>query len=437
MEKSENVTEEKIGYRQILTQKEYCKLIVANLINRFGDSIDAIAFTWLVYQVTGSASWSAVIYALNVLPSIFVQPLAGAAVEKRSKKKLMVLSDMIRGVVVVVLALTYVKGVVNPWLMAAFTLTISTVEAFCVPASSALIPKILEKKYYEFGTGLNSAASSVMQIAGTAVAGVIIGFWGIGTAIFIDAVTFFASAVIKMFLHVEEHPEKGEEKGSAAQRYMQTLKEGFSYVKDKRVVRNFCMMSFIINATLVPINALQAPLIMDVLGAGSELMSVQGIATVAGMGIGSLLFPYLSKRCSVRNFLAGNGIGLAISFGAMTWGSFFPGNMPAIYAITAAASFTMGFFCDLMNCILGVQFMKCVQEDYMARASALMGAGSMAAMPLTSFVISIMVKFVSVKAIMNVCSILCVSVFIVVLIMKTELEEEDENENENCLEQAD
>ena len=40
--------EKKIGYRDIFRQKEYMKLLVAGLINVFGDSIDAIAFTWLV-----------------------------------------------------------------------------------------------------------------------------------------------------------------------------------------------------------------------------------------------------------------------------------------------------------------------------------------------------------------------------------------------------
>lgn len=39
-------TQEKVGYRDILRQKEYMKIIVANLINRFGDSIDSIAFTY-------------------------------------------------------------------------------------------------------------------------------------------------------------------------------------------------------------------------------------------------------------------------------------------------------------------------------------------------------------------------------------------------------
>lgn len=50
----------KIGYKDIFKQKEYMKMMVAALINRFGDSIDAIASTWIVYELTGSAVWSAV-----------------------------------------------------------------------------------------------------------------------------------------------------------------------------------------------------------------------------------------------------------------------------------------------------------------------------------------------------------------------------------------
>ena len=65
---------QKISYRDVFKQKEYLKVIIANLISRFGDSLDAIAFTWLVYAITGSASWSASIFAMNQLPSILVQP---------------------------------------------------------------------------------------------------------------------------------------------------------------------------------------------------------------------------------------------------------------------------------------------------------------------------------------------------------------------------
>lgn len=49
-------SKEKIGYRDIFRQKEYMKMILAALINRFGDSIDAIASAWIVYELTSSAA---------------------------------------------------------------------------------------------------------------------------------------------------------------------------------------------------------------------------------------------------------------------------------------------------------------------------------------------------------------------------------------------
>lgn len=239
-----------------------------------------------------------------------------------------------------------------------------------------------------------------------------------------------------MFLKIEEHLEKTEKTANAGKQYMQTLKEGFTYVKNKKIVMNFCIMAFVINATLVPLNALQAPLVTDVLGQGSELLSVMGIAMVAGMGVASVIFPYIVKKFQLRTFLAGNGIGLAICFSAVTWGSYLSGNTAGIYAITAAAFFGLGVFCDLMNCAVSVQMMKCVDEDYLARVSALMGAGATAATPVMSFLISGLVKYISVKKIMNACSIACAIIFVMAIILKVKLEEEEKDETEGNIEQA-
>ena len=84
-----------IGYRDIFRQKEYCKVIAASLINRFGDSIDAVAYTWVIYEITGNAAWSAIIFGLNNLPSVLVAAFAGAWVEGRKKKNVMIATDLL------------------------------------------------------------------------------------------------------------------------------------------------------------------------------------------------------------------------------------------------------------------------------------------------------------------------------------------------------
>ena len=99
------------------------KMIVAALINRFGDSIDAIASTWIVYELTGSAVWSAVIFGVNKVPSVFVTPLAGAWVEGRNKKAIMIITDLIRAVCVAFVASGYLLGFLQPWMLLVTTCT--------------------------------------------------------------------------------------------------------------------------------------------------------------------------------------------------------------------------------------------------------------------------------------------------------------------------
>ena len=159
------------SYRPLFRQREYIKLVAANVINRFGDSIDAIAFSWMMYEITKSAALMALILGLNYLPTILLQPFAGALVEHLSKKKVMVLFDIGRGVVVAVGVLFYINGMLTPAILTAMTLVISTMEAFRSPAGAAIVPKLLAPEYYKIGSALNQSASRVTELIGLAVAG--------------------------------------------------------------------------------------------------------------------------------------------------------------------------------------------------------------------------------------------------------------------------
>ena len=74
-------------YQTLKDEKEFLKLAIATGINRFGDSIDALALTWLVYAITGNAMYSAFNFGINYLPTIFLTPFMGAFIEKRNKKR--------------------------------------------------------------------------------------------------------------------------------------------------------------------------------------------------------------------------------------------------------------------------------------------------------------------------------------------------------------
>lgn len=410
----------KIRYKDVFTQKEYLKHIIANSISRFGDSIDAIAFTWLVYAITGSAAWSAIVFAINQLPSVLIQPFIGPVIEGMNKKKVMIITDFIRGGIIIGLVILYLTEYLNPWVLLLFTFCNSTVEAFSMPAFTAVVPKIIEEKYYTYGTALSSTISTIVQLAGTAAGGVIIGVWGVETAILVDGVSFFAAGLLRTFLRLDE---KNLRKGKLEfKEYFETLKEGAVYIKKQPVIYNFCLMAIITNAILVPINSLQTPLITEVMGQGSELLSVFSMAMFIGMLIGSVVFPLIMEKMQVRTVVIITGISIGSTFFLYTMGIYVQSNIVAIYLLTMIASVILGISTSMLSSVLNVQFMKVVSQEYLARVAAIFSAGACAATPIVSMLVSVVSTQLTVLQIFFISGILCVILFVMIGIVKVRLE---------------
>lgn len=385
--------ENKIGYREILKQKEYMKTVIAAMINRFGDSIDSIAFTWLVYQITGSAAWSAIIFGINRVPTILLQPFAGAIVEGMNKKRIMIVTDAIRGISVGIVASAYLAGFLNQWILLASTIVISCAEAFRNPASGALLPKLLDKELYSFGISLNTSLCSVMELIGLGVSGVIISVFSISTAIYLDMITFFLSALIILTLRIK-HEQLTKVKINAKE-YIDNLKSGVRYLKEKVFLRYMITIAVFLNAILVPLNSLQAPMVSEVLHSKEIMLSVLGLGITLGTILGAALYPYVSIRINRRTILCICGYTIAGYYlSLVAVGQLIPSELLK-YIMVGVSSLLLGAAIAMANTLAGVEFMKAIEESYIARVTSIMNASAVAALPVVSFIISILTRFVT------------------------------------------
>ncbi len=400
-------------YREVLKDKEYRKLLFSNLINRFGDSVDAIAFTWLIYQITHSASWAALIYGLNILPNIIVQPLLGPVVEKMNKKRIIISTHLVRGVVISAFALMYMAGIVNPYIMMAFTLLITSIESFNLPASGAFVPQVVNKEKLAHAMSLNTSLSSAVALVGTGAAGVIVAKLGVQTAMLIDAATFFLAAAFVMAIKTVAEEEMSEEEKSQAENtevkaqtanadviqneavetksesYFAMLKDGIKYVAGNRVVVNYGILIVFLNFLLVPLNSIEAPIAEEVYGLGSELLSIMGMAASTGAILGSVITPIIMEKLSAKQIVITGGFTMGIfmyilSLGRLVYGSVIFGGILAglCYFMMSAAGSVLGGSCM-------IRFVKMCDKEYLARAGAVMGATTAAAMPLGAIIVSI------------------------------------------------
>lgn len=385
------------SYKDLKTEKEYWKLFVANTISRLGDSIDAIAYSWMAYEITNSASWLAIIMGVNAIPTILFQPLVGALVERINQKKLMVLTDLGRGLIVFLTALFLITGDLTAWILLIFTFLNSTLEAFRMPAGMAVYPKIISKEKYTLATSLNQSISQIAQIIGMAAAGFIIGLIGTGGAIMIDATTFIISGIILSFLNLKQSTSS-EKMELSFKNYVIDLKGGLHYFKSHKLVLVICLLGSLMNVVVFPIGSFQAVYINDTLGLAAIALSVSSIAFSLGMALTSYLYPKMSKHIPrYKLFLGSWGVLMVLLIALSLNGPHF---IPTVIWIMLFLTFFLsGCSLALLNIAANVSFMEHVEENYLARIGGLFNSMVMLATPIASFFFALIAKFLNISQI--------------------------------------
>lgn len=410
--------EKKITYKDVLKIPNCRKLITSNLINRFGDSVDAIAFTWLVYNITGSAAWSAMIFGLNQLPSIFVQPLAGPFVEGRNKKRIVIATDILRGLIITAFVVLYYMNLVTPFLMAAFTMIITTVESFNLPASSSFVPELIDDKHFATATGLNMTASKIFELIGMGAAGIIIASFGVGSAMLIDAATFFIGAVIIATIEYKGCVLKND--AIKDQSYGTKFTEGIKYLFKNKTVLYFCFLCILLNFMLTPLNSFMAPIASELFGMNSDFMSVCLMLLSGATIIASLVMPKIIDKFSFDTLAIVLGSMLGLACAALSLGGFVKGNVLGAYIMGGACFILLGFTSGLLMSCLNVTFVKSVDHDYFARIGAVFNAIAVSSMPVATFIVSILAVSFSVAKIIFGFGIMGTIMFIVLFFLRVQ-----------------
>ena len=368
------------SYRPLRTQTDYLKLIAANVINRFGDSIDAISICWLMYQITNSAALMALMLGLNYLPTILLQPFTGALVERRNKQRVMIFFDIARGIIAVITAVIYLYGMLTPALLLGLMLLMSSLEAFRSPAGNAIVPLLLKPELFKVGSALNQTASRVSEIVGMALAGGVVALLGCQGALIIDAATFFLSALIIGLIRLRETlpKEKASLRTAGAD-----FKEGLSLIRSSKILAVLLFIGALTNFLFVPLSAYAAPFISNYLKGGAEVLSIINIILVGMLGFGSFLAPKIT-RISGKTQLIVCGLIESVAFCTFAMGGTLA--TPLLrYTVVLVSSAFIGFNAGIITVVYNAAFLKLVPADYMARLSGISTAILVCTMPICSF----------------------------------------------------
>jgi len=194
-----------------------------------GTSMTSFALTIWAWQVTGQATVLGLVSFFNFVPLLLMTPIAGAVVDRSSRKRVMIFSDLLAGLPTVAIFLLHSTGSLQIWhlyLAGAFS---GTFQAFHFPAYSAAISMIVPKEQYGRASGMLSTAEYASGIFAPVAAALLMSAAGIASVMAIDILTFI-TAISTVFLVQIPQPAASEERRKGMGNIWRESFYGFRYI---------------------------------------------------------------------------------------------------------------------------------------------------------------------------------------------------------------
>jgi MFS family permease len=194
----------------LLRLRDFRRVFAAVAASELGDSLHYIALMWFAFDAGGAAGVIAVRVADSV-PALVFGLHGGLAADRFSRKRLMVSADLMRGIVLVPIAIAGIAGHLPLWALVVASFLLETATSYFQPAYGAMIPTLVERQNVQRANAFVASTTQALSIGGWAVAAALLTFMPVSIFFGVNAVSFFVSALFLMGLrHGGEHDRHGE-----------------------------------------------------------------------------------------------------------------------------------------------------------------------------------------------------------------------------------
>jgi MFS family permease len=219
-----------------------------------------------------------------------MSPLGGTFADRYSRRKIIIVCDLIHGASVLSLAaLIFIApqadNLIVAWLAVVAVIS-GVVSAFFMPAVKAAIPSIVPAHKVAAANSFNEGSFEISTLIGQGAGGILFRVLGAPVLFFIDGLTFLYSAVSEMFMDIPQAvPEKTRGWREEFARFDAETREGFRYAWERVGMRDLFLAAAVLNFFSMPFFVLFPFYVEDVLGVSPDWYGF----LLAGFGGGSLL----------------------------------------------------------------------------------------------------------------------------------------------------
>ena len=229
--------------RSILQKKSLRFVFGANVVSMIGSGMNAAAVAWYILQATHSTIALGTFAVVQTLPAILLLPFTGVIIDREDRRRLVMMLDATRAVIILLVACLAFAGRVKVWELYAMNTLVAAGFWMFWPTITALIHELTPgDEFVHANTFLLAGVQGGWLIAG-AIVGFVYNRIHLGGVLLADfstyVVSFLCYFAVRKGRHVVPRPAELHADivaDSAFQKFFRELREGLQFLREHREI---------------------------------------------------------------------------------------------------------------------------------------------------------------------------------------------------------
>jgi predicted MFS family arabinose efflux permease len=265
-------------------------LWIGQLFSQLADRVFIYVLMIMAYNLTNSNIGVAVPLLAFGIPSLLFGSFAGVFVDRLDRKGILIVSDLIRGALILLLIPLVESSLVLIFVVSFF---IYTVAQFFAPAETSAIPELVEKKNLIVANSLFMITWVGSSMIGIGLGAPLVGMLGEEATFVVAACFYFISAGAILMIPLKY---KKSRKGSSTKEFLKEFLAGLEFIRRNFIINYSLIKMFVATSAIAVISLLAISYAKEILGIGAENFGYLIISVGVGMMVGLPLLSKLSHR---------------------------------------------------------------------------------------------------------------------------------------------
>lgn len=260
----------------------FWSIFTGQALSLVGSALTQFVLLWWITDTTGSVAALGIAGVVALLPQALLGPLGGTLADRYSRRRLMVVADLISAACMVVLIVLFLTSRVALWHLYVMMAVRSAMQAFQQPAAAASTAMLVPGRFLSRAAGLNQTLYGIMTVGAAPLGALAISAMPVGWALGIDVVTAVLGVVPLLIYAIPQPRAAAQERTSLWQEF----REGVDTVWSDAALRQLYGLITAAVLVIMPSFTLVPLLVKAHFGGGPTqvalIESLGGIGMVAG-----------------------------------------------------------------------------------------------------------------------------------------------------------